>query len=107
LKSAGRLAALDNSCVHIISKRSLREFWSIHPESTGPLLHWHTVLQHTQATSFAELRTVFNSVDWVSGYVVFNVGGNNYRVVGDVVFRTQTVFVKHVFTHKEYDSWKP
>ncbi|MDR2875492.1 MAG: type II toxin-antitoxin system HigB family toxin [Methylobacillus sp.] len=93
--------------MHIISKRTLRAFWTRHPASASPLLHWHTVMQHAQATSFAELKTLFNSVDWVGGYVVFDVGGNNYRVITDVVFRTQTVFIKHVFTHKEYDAWRP
>ncbi|MDR2837566.1 MAG: type II toxin-antitoxin system HigB family toxin [Azonexus sp.] len=93
--------------MHIISKRTLRDFWTIHPAAAGPLLYWHTVLQHALAANFAELKTVFNTVDWVGGYVVFDVGGNNYRVITDVVFRTQTVFIKHVFTHKEYNAWKP
>ena len=93
--------------MHIISKRSLRDFWTIHPEAASALLHWHNVLAHAQATDFASLKAVFNTADWVSGYVVFDVGGNKYRIVADIVFRTQTVYVKHVFTHKEYDSWQP
>lgn len=93
--------------MHIISKRRLREFWTIHPGSINALLHWHTTLEHAQATDFSTLKTVFNTVDWVSGYVVFDVGGNKYRIVADVVFRSQTVFIKYIFTHKEYDSWKP
>lgn len=93
--------------MHVISKRSLREFWAIHPASTQALLHWHTTLEHARVADFSALRTVFNSVDWVSGYVAFNVGGNKYRVITDVVFRSQTVFIKHIFTHKEYDSWRP
>jgi mRNA interferase HigB len=93
--------------MHIISKRSLRDFWTAHPAATNALLHWHTVLEHSDAGDFPTLRKVFNTVDWVKGYVVFDVGGNKYRIVTDVVFRTRTVFIKHVFTHKEYDSWKP
>lgn len=93
--------------MHIISKQQLRQFWAIHPHSTNALLHWHTVLTHTRATEFSALKAVFNSVDWVQGYAVFNVGGNKYRVITDIVFRSQTVFIKHVFTHKEYDLWKP
>lgn len=46
---------------------------------------------------------MFNTVDWVIGHIVFNVGGNKYRIIVDVVFRSQTVFIKHVFTHTEYD----
>lgn len=93
--------------MHIISKRRLRDFWTIHPGSTNALLHWHTTLARAQAPDFSALKAVFNTVDWVSGYVVFDVGGDKYRVIADVVFRSQTVFIKHIFTHKEYDSWKP
>lgn len=93
--------------MHIISKRSLREFWLIHPGSANSLLHWHTTLEHAQAADFSALKAVFNAVDWVDGYVVFDVGGNKYYIIADVVFRSQTVFIKYVFTHKEYDSWKP
>jgi len=62
---------------------------------------------HANAGDFSALKRVFNSVDWVKGYIVFDVGGNKYRVVTDVVFRSQTVFIKHVFTHGEYNLWKP
>jgi len=93
--------------MHIISSRSLREFWLIHPGSTNSLLHWHTTLEHAEAADFSALKTVFNTVDWVGGLVVFDIGGNKYRIIADVVFRSQTVFIKYVFTHKEYDSWKP
>ncbi len=93
--------------MHVISKRPLRAFWTTHPAATSALLHWHTTLEHAQATDFPALKAVFNTVDWVDGYAVFNVGGNKYRIIAEVVFRSQTVFIKHLFTHKEYDSWKP
>lgn len=93
--------------MHIISKPPLRAFWSRHPDAARPLLQWHTVLEHADAKDFSGLKRTFNTVDWAGGYVIFNVGGNKYRIVADVVFRTQTIFIKYVFTHKEYDSWKP
>jgi len=60
-------------------------------------------LQHAQVADFSALKTVFNTVDCVSGYVVFDVGGNKYRIIADVVFRSETVYIKHVFK-KEYAS---
>jgi len=93
--------------MHIISKKTLREFWRVHPQAELPLALWHTVLQHCHARSFAELKTTFGSVDWVDGFVVFDIGGNKYRLIADVVFGVQQVYVKHVFTHKEYEKWKP
>lgn len=93
--------------MHIIAKRTLREFWSRHPKAEAPLQRWHTELEKTAPKSFAELKAIFGSADWVEGYVVFDIGGNKYRLVADVVFVSQTVFIKHVMTHAEYDKWKP
>jgi len=93
--------------MHIISKRILRDFCQRHPRAEPPLLAWHTLLQHCHARSFSELKTTFGSADWVGGYVVFDIGGNKYRVIADVIFRTQRVYIKHVLTHQEYDQWTP
>jgi len=93
--------------MHIISKKILREFWWRHPQAQSPLVLWHTTLQHCDAQSFAELKMTFGTIDWVGGFVVFDIGGNKYRLIADVVFSAQLVFVKQVYTHKEYEQWKP
>lgn len=93
--------------MHIVAKPILRAFWSKWRDAQMPLQRWYTVLSHTHAPDFAALKAVFGAADWVRGYVVFDIGGNKFRIVCDVVFRTQTVYIKHVFTHKEYDQWQP
>lgn len=93
--------------MHIIAKRKLREFWARHPEAERPLIQWHTVLEKSTPRNFAELKALLGSIDWVAGYVIFDIGGNKYRLVTDVVFHSQTVFIKHIMTHAEYDQWKP
>jgi len=92
--------------VHVISRKALRDFWSLHPGAASPLKAWHTLMEHCEAASFAELRRTFGSADWVDGLVVFDVGGNKYRVIAHVVFRAQRAYVRHVFTHEEYDKWR-
>ena len=54
---------------------------------------------------FAELKATFNSADQVAPYVVFDVGGNNYRVIAKIEYRFGKVYIAHVFTHAEYDEW--
>lgn len=56
----------------------------------------------------ADLRRTFNSVDVVDGFYVFNIGGNNVRLVAAVHFNTGRVYVRHILTHAEYDKggWK-
>ena len=87
--------------------RTLRAFWTQHPDAEEPLTRWHAILEKANPADFAALKALFGSADWVDGYVVFDIGGNKYRLVCDVVFRSQMVFIKHVFTHAEYDKWAP
>lgn len=93
--------------MHIIAKRSLRAFWERFPEAEELLTRWHAVLDKAAPASFAELKALFGSADWVGGYVVFDIAGNKYRLVADVVFFSQRVFIKQVMTHAEYNRWKP
>lgn len=48
-----------------------------------------------------------NHVDKVNDYVVFDIAGNHFRIVAAIHFNTQMLFVRHVFTHREYDAWRP
>ena len=43
----------------------------------------------------------------VGDYYVFDIGGNKFRIIAAVHFNRQLLFVRHVFTHKEYDRWSP
>ena len=94
--------------MHVLSKRRLREFWQQHPDAELPLLRWHTLMHKGYYHDFSALRAVFPAADRVGGLVVFNVGGNKYRLVADVRFERALVFVKSVLTHREYDkgAWK-
>ncbi|HRF50431.1 MAG TPA: type II toxin-antitoxin system HigB family toxin [Anaerolineales bacterium] len=94
--------------MHIISRKALRVFWEKHPDSQVPLIRWFRVVKNTQFGSFAELRAVFPSADKVGKWVVFNVGGNKYRLITSVHFNRSKLYVRDVLTHREYDEekWK-
>jgi mRNA interferase HigB len=83
----------------------LREFWRRHPEAEQVLRQWHSIVEHAQFRDFSHIREFFNTADYVPPYVVFDVGGNNYRVVVIVRYRFGKVFVRKVMTHREYDAW--
>lgn len=91
--------------MHIISLRALRTFWEKHPEAQAPMRHWHTVVEGTAFADFNDLRQTFPGADYVAPYTVFNVGGNNYRVIAAVHYRGAKVYVRLVLTHREYDDW--
>ena len=91
--------------MHVISLKMLRVFWQKHPEAETVLREWHSVLEHVEVKEFAHLREFFNSAEYVPPFTVFDVGGNNYRVVAIVRYRFKKVFVQKVMTHREYDNW--
>ena len=94
--------------MHIISRKALRDFWEKHPDSQVPLTRWFRVVKTGQFGSFPELRAVFPSADKVGKWVVFNIGGNKYRLITSVHFNRGKLYVREVLTHREYDEekWK-
>lgn len=93
--------------MRLISNKALREFAVRHREASGPLQAWRKLIERGTFGGFADLKRVFNSVDRVGDYFVFNVAGNRYRLIAAIHFNTQTLYVRAVLTHAEYDDWRP
>ena len=95
-------------CVHVISKKAARLFWEKHPDSETALRSWLKAMRDTEFKNLAELRSAFKSVDNVGDLIVFNIGGNKYRLVASVHFNRGKVYVRHILTHEKYDRgrWK-
>jgi mRNA interferase HigB len=91
--------------MRIISRRALREFGELHPEAEAPLAAWFRTMGRSVYGDFNELRRTIPSADYVAPFTVFNVGGNHFRIVTAIHYNWQRAYVRHVFTHKEYDEW--
>lgn len=91
--------------MHIISIKMLRDFWLKHPSAESALRQWHSVVEHIDFKDFGHIREFFNSADYVPPFVVFDVAGNNYRLVVVVQYRAKRMYVREVMTHREYDDW--
>lgn len=83
----------------------LREFWKKHPEAEKVLREWHTIVEHADFNDFHQVRSMFNSADYVAPYTIFDIAGNNYRLVVLIRYRSKKVYVHKVMTHREYDEW--
>jgi mRNA interferase HigB len=94
--------------IHIISRKKLRDFCRVHPNAEEALDHWYHAVRKAQWRSFSDLRATFGSADQVGKFVVFNIGGNKYRLIAQIYYNDAVVLIRHVLTHKEYDagSWK-
>lgn len=94
--------------MRIISKKALREFWGVHPSSKVSLEDWRQKIGKAAPANFSELRQIFGTADYVEGYTVFDVGGNNYRLVAAIHYDKQRLYIRRVMTHAEYDrsDWR-
>ena len=89
----------------VIAKRAINEFIERYPPSAKAMLDWYLKTKQSDWTNFAELKKAFGATDSVgNGLYVFNVGGNKYRLIARIIFRTRTVFIRLIGTHKEYDK---
>lgn len=89
--------------MHIVTRRTLKEFRGVHPQAHGPLQTWHAVVEHARWSTFADVKRTYNSADKVGDYVVFNV--NSYRIVATVRYQHRRVYIIEVLTHSDYDRW--
>ncbi|MCC6573566.1 MAG: type II toxin-antitoxin system HigB family toxin [Planctomycetes bacterium] len=94
--------------MHVFSKRPLREFWTKHPQAAEPLKSWFSKASKAEWRKFAEVRDDFGSVDLVGPFLVFNIGGNKYRLIVWPEYALQRLYVRAILTHDEYDDgdWK-
>jgi mRNA interferase HigB len=98
--------------MHVISPKKLREFWATHADSESPLKAWEKIASKATWANFAEIRADFPHADPVGTCIVFNIGGNKYRLIVRVFHAKDEfkgrVYVLHVLTHNDYDTdrWK-
>jgi mRNA interferase HigB len=94
--------------MHIITRATLRSFWEIHPEAKAGLRYWYKQASQAEWKSFQDIRKDISSADLVGNFIVFNICGNNYRLITFVDFQNGKIFIRKVLTHPEYDKdqWK-
>ncbi len=90
--------------MHIIFIKMLREFWQKHPAAENALRQWYSIVESVVFRDFSHIKAFYNSADYVPPFVVFDVAGNNYRVVVVVQYRAKRVYIREVMTHREYDA---
>lgn len=94
--------------MHIITQKRIWEAMKKHPGSANALNGWYRVIKKNFFTNFAELKKSFNSVDKVGNMFVFDIGGNKLRLITNIYFQRQKVYIRYILTHAEYDknTWK-
>ncbi len=94
--------------MHVISEKKLRDFWGARPEAEVALRAWCRIVRLAGWSNFADIRNTYAHADLLGRCIVFNVGGNKYRIVAVAHFNRGKLFIRHVLTHKQYDrgTWR-
>lgn len=100
--------------MRIITERKLRKFWQDEMGAEASrrekaMREWINIVRRADWANFSRLKQTFNSADAYKNCVIFDVGGNKYRIIGKVGYQKHLVFIRFVLTHSEYDEkkWQP
>lgn len=92
--------------MQIIARRTLKQFWELHPNAELPLRLWYARVKAAQWSGPADVKTGFGgAADFVGdNRIIFDIGGNKFRLIVHVAYAYRRVLVKFVGTHKAYDA---
>jgi len=94
--------------MHVISRRRLREAVERHGDLEGPLDAWFRIAKKASWKSLTHVRRTLPSADAVGKWTVFNIKGNQYRLITEINYVFGRIYIRYVLTHAEYDrgGWK-
>jgi mRNA interferase HigB len=94
--------------VHVVSHKAIRIFCAEHPSARSAMDHWYRVAKRAIWSTFGDVKQSFNTADFVAPYVVFDIGGNKYRLIAEMNFARRVLLIRGIMTHKEYvkGAWK-
>ncbi len=94
--------------MHVISRKKLKEAALRHGEIEPALDAWFRIAKKALWQNLADVRRTFASADVVDKWTVFNIKGNKYRLITEINYRFQRIYIRQVLTHAEYDQekWK-
>lgn len=90
--------------MRIFTEKPLKEYAERHPEAKTAIQDWIKKVKESKWQTLADIKQTFNSVDYVGHQrYVFNIKGNDYRLVVVIQFKPQFVYIRFIGTHAEYD----
>lgn len=92
--------------MRIISEKPIKDFWEKHPESESAMKDWIKHVRDAVWDTFSDVRRTFNHAAVYHNCVVFDVGGNKFRIIAKIIYEWRIVYIRAVLTHSEYDQNK-
>lgn len=89
----------------IVAKRTIREFNLKHKDSKEYLETWYQTAKAAQWLKPSDIQQFYATVSILkNSRVVFNIKGNDYRLVAKINYKKQWLFIRFIGTHSEYDK---
>lgn len=94
--------------MHVISRKKLRSLWSDQPRAQRPLETWYKTTRKAEWKAFHDVKTALPHADQYEGLVIFDIGGNKFRLIAAIHYNRKKVYVLRVLTHADYSrgDWK-
>ncbi len=91
--------------MRIIARSTLRKFWESYPDAEQPLKAWFDEASRAEWDSPANIKSIYRNASIIANNrVVFNIKGNDYRLIVHVRYNIGIIFIRFIGTHKEYDN---
>jgi len=91
--------------MRIISKKPLREFWEKHHTAKAALQAWYEDASRVEWRTPTDIKSVYRNASIIANNrVVFNIKGNDYRLIVKVQYDRGQIYIRFVGTHREYDE---
>ncbi|MCI0615994.1 type II toxin-antitoxin system HigB family toxin [bacterium] len=91
--------------MRIISRKTIREFWEKHPDAQQALEAWYHDAKRAVWKAPADIKNVYRNASFVgNNRVVFNIKGNQYRLVVAIQYQHGIIYIRFIGTHAEYNK---
>jgi mRNA interferase HigB len=91
--------------MNVIKKKTLDGYSIRHTDATEALASWRKIFEKTDFSDIHTIRAVLPTADFADPYTIFNIKGNNYRLITIIHYQSQRVYIRDFFTHAEYNQW--
>lgn len=94
--------------MRVVTKKKLVDYYTKHPQAKGALEDWYTIASKSKWENLTQVKAAWsNSVDYIgNNRYVFNIKGNNFRLIVIILFTPGLIYIRFVGTHAEYDKLK-
>lgn len=91
--------------MRIVALSTLKTFWLRHPDAETPLRSWYALASRALWKTPTDIKAAYRNASFTANNrVVFNIKGNDYRLVVAVRYDRGLMFVRFISTHRQYDA---